>query len=176
MRKYNISAKLVRTIEQLYDKATSAVQMNDSIGGWFRTTVGVRQGCFLSPTLFNIFVERIMCDALKEHDGKVSIGRRNITNLRFADNIDAVAEEEQELETLVESFDKTCTWYKMEISAEKTKLMTNSANGIQREIKVKGKTLGTVTSFKYLGVVFKMMALNQRFSQGLHKPLQLLQS
>ena len=41
----------------------------------------------------------------------------------------------------------------MEISAEKTKLFTNSANGIQREIKVKGQTLGTVTSFKYLGAV-----------------------
>ena len=42
----------------------------------------------------------------------------------------------------------------MEISAEKTKLITNSANGIQREIKVKGQKLGTVTSFKYLGAVF----------------------
>ena len=41
----------------------------------------------------------------------------------------------------------------MEISAEKTKLMTNSANGIQRDIKVKGQKLGTVTSFKYLGAV-----------------------
>ena len=41
----------------------------------------------------------------------------------------------------------------MEISAEKTKLMTNNANGIQREIKVKGQKLGTVKSFKYLGVV-----------------------
>ena len=102
MRKYNISANLVRTIEQLYDKATSAVQINGS-------TVGVRQGCLLSPTLFNIFLERIMPDALEEHDGKVSIGGRNITNLRFADDIDAVAEEEQELEALVESLDKTCT-------------------------------------------------------------------
>ena len=59
----------------------------------------------------------------------------------------------QELEPPVESLDKTCTRYKMEISAEKTKLMTNSANGIQREIKIKGQTLGTVTSFKYLGAV-----------------------
>ena len=131
MRKYNISANLVRTIEQLYDKATRAVQMNGSIGEWFRTTVGVRQGCLLSPTLYNIFLEQIMSDALEEHDGKVSIGGRNITNLRFADDIDALAEEEQELEALVESVDKTCTRYKMEISAEKTKLMTNSANGIQ---------------------------------------------
>ena len=106
-----------------------------------------------SVTLFNIFLERIMSDAVEEHDGKVSIGCRNITNLRFADDIDALAEEEQELEALVESLDKTCTRYKMEISAEKTKLMTNSANGIQREIKVKGRKLGTVTSFKCLGAV-----------------------
>ena len=85
MRKYNISANLVRTIEQLYDKATR----------------------LLSPAVFNIFLERIMSDALKEHDGKVSIGDRNITNLRFADDIDALAEEEQELEALVENLDKT---------------------------------------------------------------------
>ena len=94
-----------------------------------------------------------MSDALEEHDGKVSIGGRNITNLRFVDDIHALAEEEQELEALVESLDKTCTRYKMEISAEKTTLMTNSANGIQREIKVKGQKPGTVTSFKYLGAV-----------------------
>ena len=81
------------------------------------------------------FFERIMSDALEEHDGKVSIGARNTTNLRFAKDIDALAEEEQELKTLVESLDKTCTRYKMETSAEKTKLMINSADGIQREIK-----------------------------------------
>ena len=73
MRKHNISANLVRTIEQLYDKATSAVQMNGSIGEWFRTTDGVRHGCLQSPILFNIFLERIMSDALEKHDGKVSI-------------------------------------------------------------------------------------------------------
>ena len=82
------------------------VQMNGSIGEWFRTTVGVRQGCLLSPTLFNIFLS----DAQEEHVGKVSIGGRNITNLRFANDIDALAEEEQELEALVESLHKTFTW------------------------------------------------------------------
>ena len=164
---------LVRTMEQLYGKATSAVQMNGSIVEWFRTTFGVRQGRLLSPTLFNIFLERIMSNTLEEHDGKVSIGGRNITSLRFAEDIDALAEEEQELEALVESLDKTCTRYKMEISAEKTKLMINSANGIQRE-RDTGKTAEQVSST--LGQLFQVMAPNQRFSQGLHKPLQLLQS
>ena len=68
--------------------------MNGSIGELFRTTVGIRQGCLLSPTLFNSFLERIMPDALEEHDGKVSLGGRNITNLRFADGMDSLAEEE----------------------------------------------------------------------------------
>ena len=116
-----------------------------------------------------------MSDALEEHDGKVSIGGRNITNLRFADDIDALAEEEEELEALIESLDKTCTRYKMEISAEKTKLISNRANGIQREIKVKGQKLGTVKSFKYLGAVISddgsKAEILSRFEQGLNKPL-----
>ena len=132
LQKYNVSANLNCTIERLYDKATSAVQMNGSIGEWYRTTVGVRKGCLL----FKIFLKRIMFDALEEHDGKVSIGGRNITSLWFTDDIDALAEGKQELEALVESLYKTCTRYKMEISVEKTKQMTNSTNGIQREIKV----------------------------------------
>ena len=48
-----------------------------------------------------------MSGALEEHDGKITIGGRNVPNLRFAD--DAVAEKEQELEALIESLDKTCT-------------------------------------------------------------------
>ena len=72
MKKYNISTNLIRVIKNLYDKATSAVLFNSSIGDWFRTTVGVRQGCLLSPTLFNILLERIMADAL-DYEGTVSI-------------------------------------------------------------------------------------------------------
>ena len=106
--------------------------MNGSIGEWFRT-VGVRPGCLLSPILFNSLLERIMSDALEKCNGKVSIGGRNITNLRFADDIDALAEEEQELEARVEILDKSCTRYIMKISAERTKLMPHSANCIQRE-------------------------------------------
>ena len=119
MRKYNIGSKLVRTTEHLYDNATSAVIFNSNLGDWFRTTVGVRQRCLLSPTLFNIFLERIMTDALGNHQGTVSIGGRAIINLRFADDIDGLAGDEQELAKLVERLEKTSTSYCMEISAEK---------------------------------------------------------
>ena len=62
----------------LYNNAISAVQMKGSKREWFRT----------------ILVKRIMSDAPEEYDGKVSIGGRTITNLRFADDIDAFAEGE----------------------------------------------------------------------------------
>ena len=60
-----------------------------------------------------------MTDALEEHDGNVSIGGRYISSLQFADDIHALAEEKQELETLVGSLDKTSTRYKMEISVRR---------------------------------------------------------
>ena len=94
MNKYNISTNLIRVIKNLYDKGTRAVLFNSSIRNWFRTTVGFRQGCLLSPTLFNIFLEMIMTDALEDHEGTVSVGGRTIINLRFADDIDGLAGEE----------------------------------------------------------------------------------
>ena len=73
MKKYNISANLTRVIKNLYDKATSAVLFNSSVGDCFRTTAGVRQESLLSHTLFKIFLEKIMTDALEDHEGTVSI-------------------------------------------------------------------------------------------------------
>ena len=64
-----------------------------------------------------------------------------------------MAEEEEELANLVERLDKASTAYGMEISAGKTKLMTNNTSGINTEIKNNGQKLEAVTSFKYLGSV-----------------------
>ena len=124
-----------------------------STGEWFRTTVGVRQGCLFSPTLFNIFPERIMCEALDDHEGSVSIGGGLITNFsfRFADDI--VVNAEEEAGVLVDRLDTTTTRYKMEIVPDKTKVMTNNPNGFQGEIKIKGQRLEEVENFKYLGAI-----------------------
>ena len=126
IKKYNISTIIIQVIKNLYNKATIAV-------------------------LFNIFLERIMTDALEDHEGTVGIGGRTITNLRFAGDIDGLAGEEEELANLVERLDKASTAYDMEISAEKTKLMTNNTSGINTEIKKNGQKLETLSSFKYLG-------------------------
>ena len=77
--------------------------------------------------------------------------------MRFVEGVYAFAKEEQELEI------------------QAAKRMTNSADGIQREMKVKGQMLGTVTSFKYLAAVVVDDGFKPKVSQGLHKPLKLLQ-
>ena len=153
MRLYNINTHLINAIQNLYDKAISAVCFNGSTGDWLRTTVGVRQGCLLLLTLFNIYLERIMADALEDHKSTVSIGGRTISNLRFADDIDGLAGSEFDLANLVERLDKTSTAYGMQISAEKTKLMTNNTNGISSNIRVNGEKLETVQSFRYLEAI-----------------------
>ena len=80
-----------------------------------------------------------------------SIGGRTITNLRFADDIDGLAREQEELANLAEHLDKASTAYGKEISAEKTEVMTNNTSGINTEIKLIRQKLETVTNFEYLG-------------------------
>ena len=153
MRKYNINASIIRAIENLYDEDQSAVLFKSSTGEWFRTTVGVRQGCLLSLTLFNIFLARIMCEALDDLEGSVSIGGRLITNFRFADDIVVNAEGEEEAGVMVDRLDRTTTRYKMEIGPDKTKMMTNNPCGFQREIKIKGQRLEEMENFKCLEAI-----------------------
>ena len=94
-----------------------------------------------------------MTNSLKDHEGTVSIGGRTITNICIADDVDGLAGEEEELTKLVECLDKASTAYGMEITAEKTKLVTNNTSGINTEIKVNGRKLEAVTSFKDLSSV-----------------------
>ena len=74
-----------------------------------------------------------MPDVLEDHEGTVTIGGRTITNLRFADDIDDLAVEEEEVASLLERLVKASTAYDLEISAEKTKLMTNNTSGINTD-------------------------------------------
>ena len=75
-----------------------------------------------------------------------------MSSLRFADDIDGLAGSELKLANLVDRLDETSTAYGMQISTEKTKLITNT-NGISSNIRVNGEQLKTVQSFKYLGAI-----------------------
>ena len=94
-----------------------------------------------------------MDDALEGHEGTVSIGGRTMTNLRFADDIDRRVGQEQELVKLVIHLEEASTAYEMQISEEKTRLITNNTNGISTDITIYNKKLETVRSFNYLGAI-----------------------
>ena len=82
-----------------------------------------------------------MTDVLEDHECTVSVGCRTFTNLCFADDISGLAGEEEDLAKLVVYLDKAFTAYGIEISAEKTKLMTNNTRGINTEIKLMNRSL-----------------------------------
>ena len=95
MRNSGISVDIVDVIKSLYEESRSHVQIGDITSDRFQPTVGVRQGCLLSPQLFNIFLEHIMTEALEPLEIGVKIGGSIINNLRFADDIDLIAETEK---------------------------------------------------------------------------------
>ena len=152
MRLFNISKGIVNAIEALYESSKGAVLLGDEISDWFCTHVGVRQGCLLSPTIFNIYLEYIMTEALVGFEGSVSIGGRTVTNLRFADDIEHVAGQAEELGTLTSRLEESAKQLGMQISAEKSKVMRMGSSD-ELDVLIDGKNLETVTQFKYLGAI-----------------------
>ena len=151
MRDFNIEEGIVQLVQALYNNATSAVLLNNQAGEFFRTTVGVRQGCLLSPVLFNIYLENIMRETLQNHHTSISIGGRRICDLRFADDIDLMGGSNEELQILTDKLVERSGAYGMEVSAEKNKVMVKSVNNISADITMNDQQLEEVTAFKYLG-------------------------
>ena len=78
------------------------LDMEHGTTDWFQIGKGVRQGCILSPCLFNLYAEYIMRNAgLEETQAGIKIARRNINNLRYADDTTLRAESEEELKSLL---------------------------------------------------------------------------
>ena len=113
-------------LESLYVPSTSAVLYEGEVGQSFRISVGVRQGCLLSPVLFNLYLKNITQEAVCNFSGTISINGRDINNLRFADDIELIAGTEEELQELTTTLERRARAYGMEISAEKSKIVANS--------------------------------------------------
>lgn len=154
MELFNIDNHIIQVIAALYDNSESAVLIDNMYGEFFRTTVGVRQGCLLSPILFNIFLEFMMLEALEGHQPTITVGGRAISNLRFADDIDLIAGSEEELQDLTERLNRTSKAYGMEISTQKSKILVCSNNPMpDTHIEIDHQSLEEVTSFTYLGSI-----------------------
>ena len=92
---------------------------------WFQIGKGVHQGCIFSPCLFNFYTVNIMWNAgLDETQAGIKIARRNINNLRYADNTTLMAESEEELKSLLKAKEET-EKFGLKLNIQKTKIMAS---------------------------------------------------
>ena len=116
---------------------------------WFQTGKGVHQGCILSPCLFNFYAEYIMRNAgLEEAQAGIKIAGRNINNLRYADATTLMAENEEELKSLLMKVKEESEKVGLKLNIQKTKIM---ASGPISSWQIDGETVETVADFIFLG-------------------------
>ena len=112
---------------------------------WFRTEKGVRQGCLLSPCLFTLYAEHIMRNAgLDELQAGIEIGWRNINNLRYADDITLMAENEEEFKSLLMKVNEEHEKAVLKLNIQKMKIV---ASGPITSLPIDGEIMEAVTDF-----------------------------
>ena len=116
---------------------------------WFHIGRGVRQGCMLSPYLFNLDAEYIMWNArLDEAQAGIMIARRNINDLRYADDITLMAERQEEWKSLLMKVKEDSEKAGLKLNIQKTKIMASSPI---TSWQIDGETMETVRDFISLG-------------------------
>ena len=121
-----ISDHLTSLLRNLNAGQEATVRTGHGTTDWFQIKKGVHQGCILSPRLFNLYAEHIMRNAgLYEAQAGIKIARRNINNLRYADDTTIMAESKEELKSLLmkvkEESEKVC----LKFNIQKTKIMAS---------------------------------------------------
>src|SRR6218665_462230 len=115
---------------------------------------GVRQGCPLSPLLFNIYIEELVREAVEDLEGGIKVGGRGIKALRFADDQAMVAKSQKGLQAMMDRLDRTSREYGMKINIKKTKVLKISkGEETMVRINIGGKEIEQVKEFCYLGSV-----------------------
>uniref|UniRef100_A0AC11D9J5 Uncharacterized protein n=2 Tax=Ovis aries TaxID=9940 RepID=A0AC11D9J5_SHEEP len=136
-------------LRNLFASQKATVRTGRGTTDWFQTGKGVRQGCILSPCLFNFYVEYIMRNAgLDEAQAGIKIARRNINNLRYADNTTLMAESEEELKSLFMKVKEESEKAGLKLNFQKTNIMVS---GPITSWQIDGETMETVTDFLFLG-------------------------
>ena len=154
-------------LRNLYAGQGATVRTGHRTTDWFQIGKGVRQGCILSPCLFNSYAEYIMKNAgLEEAQAGIKIAGRNINNLRYADDTTLMAESEEEQKSLVMKVKEESEKVGLKLNIQKTKIMASDPI-ISWEID--GERLDTVSDFiswapKLLQMVTAAMKLKDAYS------------
>ena len=110
-------------LRNLYAGQEATVRTGHGTTDWFQIGKGVRQGCILSPCLFNLYAEYIMRNSgLEEAQAGIKIAGRNINNLRYTDDTTLMAEREEELKSLLMKVEKESEKVGLKLNIQKTKI------------------------------------------------------
>ena len=138
-------------LRNLYTDQEATVRTGHGTTDWFQIGKVVRQGCILSPCLFNLYAEYIMRNAgLKEAQAGIKIAGRNINNLRYADDTTLMAESEDKLKSLLIKLKEESEKVGLKLNIQKTKIM---ASGPIISWQIDGETVETVTELIFLGSI-----------------------
>ena len=149
LKEMGIPDHLTCLLINLYAGQEAIVRTGHGTTGWFQIGKGVCQGCILSPCLFNLHAEYIMRNAgLEEAQTGIKIARRNINNLRYADDTTLMAESEEELKSLLMKVTEESDKVDLKLNIQKTKIM---ASGPITSWEIDGETGETVSDFIFLG-------------------------
>ena len=152
MHHFGFTTKIIEAVKALYDRNQSAVIVGGEITDFFASSIGVLQGCILSPPLFNLALETVINDAqVKVGDAGIKIYGTKYNNLRYADDIDVIAEAEEELQAVTTAINAASRRTGMEINLKKTKSMTIGRRHEDIQITIDNKPIEQVKSFIYLG-------------------------
>ena len=151
LKKMGIPDHLTCLLRNLYTCQQATVKTEHGKTDWFQMGKGVHQSCTLSPCLFNLYVVYVMQNArLDEAQPGIKIARRNINNLRYADDTTLVAESKQELKSLLLKVKQESEKAGLKLNIQKMKIM--ASNPIT-SWQIDGETMETVTDFSFLGSV-----------------------
>ena len=132
-------------LRNLYAGQEKTVRTGYGTTDWFQIGKGENQGCMLSPCFFNLYAEYIMRNAgLEEAQAGIKIARRNINNLRDADDTTLMAETKEELKSLLMKAKKESEKVGLKLTIQKTKIM---ASGPITSWQIDGETMETVTDY-----------------------------
>ena len=136
-------------LRNLYADQEATVRSGHGKTEWFQIRKGVRQGCILSPCLFNLYAEYVMRNAgLDEAQAGIKIAGRNINNLRYADDTTLMAESEEELKSLLMKVKEESEKVGLKLNIQKAKIM---ASGPITSWQIDRQTMEAVTVY-FLGL------------------------
>jgi len=152
-----ISKGFVELMMDMYSKLTCCVQINGGISNYFETLVGLKQGCNLSPALFNIFVNDIINNMNNIENDAPYLGTNQISCLLYADDLVLLSESKEGLQKSIDNLDSYSKKWFLEVNFKKTKCLTFSKgrkNKAHDYFKLGEQTIENCESYCYLGVIF----------------------